>query len=137
MSEQSVVPMLSYEDGVAALEWLTRVFGFKELRRMVTPEGALAHGEMQAGDGMIMLATPSPEYEGPRTHREHCERARRWSEVPYIIDGVLVLLPDVEAHFARASAEGATILSPIETGGPGTRYRAEDLEGHRWMFMQR
>jgi uncharacterized glyoxalase superfamily protein PhnB len=43
----------------------------------------------------------------------------------------------VDAHFRRAREAGATILSEIETGGPGKRYRAEDLEGHRWMFMQR
>ena len=133
----SVVPMIAYEDGVAAMEWLSRVFRFREIRRMVGPDGRLAHGEMAAGDGIIMLATPTPAYEGPRTHREHCEQARAWSEVPYIIDGVMVSLHDVESHFANASAEGATILSSIERGGPGTRYRAEDLAGHRWMFIER
>jgi len=25
----------------------------------------------------------------------------------------------------------------VESGGPGKRYRAEDLEGHRWMFTER
>jgi uncharacterized glyoxalase superfamily protein PhnB len=37
----------------------------------------------------------------------------------------------------RAEREGATILSDLEDGPPARRYRAEDLEGHRWMFMQR
>jgi PhnB protein len=49
----------------------------------------------------------------------------------------LVYVDDVEQHFENAKAKGATILSEIETGGPGTRYRAEDLEGQRWMFMQK
>ena len=129
--------MLAYEDGIAAMDWLSRVFGFQEIRRMVGPDGRLAHGEMAAGDGIIMLATPTPAYEGPRKHRAHCDQARRWSEVPYVIDGVMVSLRDVESHFARASAGGATILSPLERGGPGTRYRVEDLEGHRWMFIER
>jgi len=31
---------------------------------------------------------------------------------------------------------GAIILSPLEYGAPGTRYRAEDMEGQRWMFLQ-
>ena len=62
--------------------------------------------------------------------------AAAWSETPYIINGVLIYVDDVEAHFARANARGATILSGLEHGGPGTRYRAEDLEGQRWMFMQ-
>ena len=132
-----VIPMLAYEDGFAALAWLSRAFGFRERTRMAGPDGRLAHGEMEAGDGLVMLATPSPHYESPRTHRASCERARRWSEVPWVIDGVLVYVPDVDAHYARARAAGAIILSEPEDGFPGRRYRAEDPEGHRWMFMAR
>jgi uncharacterized glyoxalase superfamily protein PhnB len=50
---------------------------------------------------------------------------------------VLVLVPDLDRHFRRARKAGATMLSNIEEGPPGRRYRAEDLEGHRWFFMQR
>jgi len=57
--------------------------------------------------------------------------------VPYIINGVLVFVTDVEQHFKLASERGATILTGLESGGPGTRYRVEDLEGQRWMFMER
>jgi len=89
------------------------------------------------GDGLIMLATPTPDYESPRRHRQTCEQAGKWSSVPYIIDGVLVYVDDVDAHYERARAAGATFLSEIEEGGPGRRYRAEDLEGHRWFFFQR
>jgi len=133
---QRVVPMLAYEDGVAALEWLAKAFGFRERTRMLTPEGRLAHGEMEAGGGLIMLATPTPEYEGPKRHREHCEQARKWSAVPWIIDGVLVYVDDLDAHYECAKKAGAVILSEPEGGFPGKRYRAEDLEGHRWMFLQ-
>jgi PhnB protein len=136
--EPEVVPMLAYEDGSAAMNWLAKAFGFDEVVRMLGPDGRLSHGEMMTGEeGMIMLATPSPHYQSPRHHRESCEAAARWSEVPYVVDGVLVYVWDVDAHFERARAAGATILSPVESGGPGKRYRAEDLEGHRWMFMQR
>jgi PhnB protein len=138
--EPEVVPMLAYEDGPAAMDWLARAFGFIEIVRMVGQDGRLSHGEMGTGEeagGLIMLATPTPAYESPKHHRETCEAAATWSKVPYIIDGVLVYVWDVDAHFQRARDAGATILSEIETGGPGKRYRAEDLEGHRWMFMQR
>jgi PhnB protein len=121
-----VIPMLAYEDGVAALEWLARAFGFRERTRMLSQDGRLAHGEMEAGDGLIMLATPTPDYEAPRRHRESCERARRWSAVPWVIDGVLVFVASVDEHFARATREGATILSGPEDGFPARRYRAED-----------
>jgi PhnB protein len=136
MTEQAAIPMLAYEDGVAALEWLARAFGFVEKQRML--DGSrLSHGEMDTGGGLVMLATPSPHYQGPRRHRESCEAARRWSDVPWVVDGVLVYVDDVEAHFQRAKAAGATILTEPEGDSPGKRYRVEDLEGHRWMFMER
>jgi len=137
MPEPGVIPMIAYEDGGAAMDWLARVFGFRERTRMMGDEGILAHGEMETDDGLIMLATPSPQYEGPKHHREHCEPARNWSNVPWVIDGVLVYVNAIDQHFERAKREGATILSELEDGYPGRRYRAEDLEGHRWMFMQR
>ena len=139
MSEQEpgVIPMIAYEDGAAAMDWLARVFGFREQTRMMGNDGTLAHGEMQTDHGLIMLATPSPNYEAPKHHREHCERARNWSSVPWVIDGALVYVNDIDEHFQRAKREGATILSELDDGFPGRRYRAEDLEGHRWMFMQR
>jgi|SRR5579864_2825579 len=129
--------MIAYEDGPAAMDWLARAFGFRERARMVDATGRLTHGEMEAGRGLIMLATPSPHYQGPRRHREQCAAAAQWSTVPYIVDGALVYVDDVDTHYARARAAGATILSEIEAGEHGKRYRAEDLEGHRWMFMER
>ena len=135
-STPTVVPMLSYEDGIAALEWLCNAFGFRETARFTTPDGKLSHGEMATGNGLIMLASPTPEYRGPKRHREVCEQARKWSEVPWIIDGVLVYVNDLDRHFQRAKAAGATMLSEIEEGPPGRRYRAEDLEGHRWFFFE-
>ena len=132
-----VIPMIAYENGPAAMDWLARAFGFTERTRMTEPDGRLSHGEMEAGDGMIMMAPPSPHYHGPKRHRDESEAARRWSEVPYIIDGVLVYVENVDAHIEKARAAGATILSEVESGGPGKRYRAEDLEGHRWMFVER
>jgi PhnB protein len=129
--------MIAYEDGVAALAWLARAFGFTERVRMTDESGRLTHAEMQAGDGVIMLATPTREYQGPKRHREWCERAARWSATPYIVDGVLVYVDDVESHARTARAAGASILTDVEHDEHGRRYRVEDLEGHRWMFMER
>jgi uncharacterized glyoxalase superfamily protein PhnB len=129
--------MIAYADGVAALDWLAKAFGFHERERRLGKDGRLSHGEMETGAGVIMLATPTPDYQGPKEHREECEAARRWSSVPYIIDGVLVYVDDARSHFERAQAAGATILSPLEETEDGVRYRAEDIEGHRWMFIQR
>ena len=81
-STPAVIPMISYEDGIAALEWLRRAFGFRETARLTTPEGKLSHGEMEAGNGLIMLASPTPEDRSPKRHRESCGQARKtWKAI--------------------------------------------------------
>ena len=118
----TVIPMLCYEDGPAALDWLVRAFGFRERTRELGADGQLMHGEVETGDGVIMLATPTPAYQGPRRHRQDCAAARQWMDVPWVIDGVLVYVEDVEQHYARAVQAGATILTALEDGFPGRRY---------------
>ena len=89
------------------------------------------------GPDIIMIATPTPGYESINKHRLHCEQMNKWLQVPWIINGLLVYVDNVDRHFERAKENGAEILSAIEEGFPGTRYRCADIEGHRWMFMQK
>jgi uncharacterized glyoxalase superfamily protein PhnB len=129
----TVTPMLSYEDAGAAAEWLVRVFGFQETTRYTEDGGQVTHVELAIGDGMVMLGSP-PGYANPLRLRE-TEFGKAWNETPFVIDGVHVYVEDVEAHFAHAKEAGATILSEPQDEPFGDRqYRAEDLEGHRWMF---
>jgi uncharacterized glyoxalase superfamily protein PhnB len=137
MQDQSVFPMMAYEDAAAAMDWLARAFGFVERRRMTDKEGRVVHGELELSGNTVMVASPTPDYRGPKRHAEACEQARRWLKVPWVIDGVLVFVVDIDSHFTRARSEGATMLSEIESGGPGRLYRAADPEGHRWMFVER
>ncbi len=46
-----------------------------------------------------------------------------------------VYVDDLDAHFAHATAAGATIVSEIHQHGYRA-YSAEDLEGRRWTFAQ-
>lgn len=134
---QQFIPMLAYEDGHAAMDWLCKAFGFTEKTRMSDDAGKLSHGELAMGDAIIMLSSPTPDYQSPKHHRMNCKIADDWYRVPYIINGVLVYVEDVSAHYERARTAGAVILSTPEDGFPGLRYRAEDIEGQRWMFLQR
>jgi uncharacterized glyoxalase superfamily protein PhnB len=134
---QAITPMLSYEDVAGAAAWLVAAFGFREELRYEDSEGRPTHVELRLGEGAVMLGNPSPRYESPKTHREHCQAAARWSETPFVVDGVHVYVDDVEAHLERARAAGARILSEVEDTPFGDRhYRVEDLEGHRWMFAE-
>ena len=137
---QTVVPMMAYEDAATAIDWLMRAFGFEEVadQRYIEEDGRVGHAELRVGEGAsIFVATPTPDYVSPKRHREECEVAARWSSVRWVVDGLMVYVDDVTAHAERAEAAGAEMLSPVREGPDGLRYRAEDLEGHRWMFVGR
>jgi len=137
MPDQTVFPMMAYENAAAAMDWLVRTFGFVELKRMTDKLGRVVHGELELSGNTVAVASPTPDYQGPKRHAQNCEQARQWLKVPWVIDGVLVFVDDINSHFTRAQHEGATMLGEIENGGPGRLYRAADLEGHRWMFVER
>jgi uncharacterized glyoxalase superfamily protein PhnB len=138
---QTIVPMLAYEDAGSAIGWLTDAFGFSEREgsRFTADDGTVTHAELDVGDGsVVFLSTPTPDYESPRHHRENCEPAAKWSDVPWVIDGLMVQVDDIDAHYTRARAAGAEVLrGPEDVPDIGVRlYTAEDVEGHRWMFTQ-
>lgn len=138
---QTVVPFIAYEDAAAAIDWLTLAFGFREneAARRTGEDGTIGHAELDVGDGSIVfLSTPTPEYQNPKRHRETCAAAAKWSDNPWVIDGLMVEVDDVDGHHEQASAAGAVVLRPPEdVGAVGRLYSVEDVEGHRWMFVQR
>ena len=139
MAEQRIVPFIAYEDAAAAIDWLTRAFGFveNESQRYTEGDGRVTHAELSLQGATIYLANPTPEYVSPKRHRSECEAMRRALDNPYVVDGHFVEVDAVDAHFDRARAAGAEILREPCDGGHGYRiYVAEDVEGHRWMFAQ-
>ena len=49
----------------------------------------------------------------------------------------MVIVDDVDAHYARAVAAGAEILAePTDMEYGEREYTALDLDGHRWTFAQ-
>ena len=114
-----VVPMLTYADGPAAMDWLVAAFGFEEQTRWLDDEGEVAHGELRAGDGLVMVASTHDGYEGPTAHRAHCAQADAWLQSPYVVDGALVYVDDIDAHYARAV--GGRSADPVADRGRRTR----------------
>ena len=134
----AAIPMLSYEDPARAADWIAEAFGFRETGRWANADGRPLHVNMEGSGALIMLGSPGPGYQNPRHHAEVCDHARAWLSTPFFVDGVLVYVDDIDTHFERARVSEATVLSPLEDNSEvGQRqYRAEDLEGHRWMFAQ-
>ena len=115
-----IIPYLYYRDVPAALDWLSRVFGFSEVLRHVTPRGGM-HAEMLLGGRRIMLGGKGPEGLTP-------------AETGTATQGVFVYVNDVAAHYARALAAGAATDGPPTDHGYGLTYTVHDLDGHPWFF---
>jgi uncharacterized glyoxalase superfamily protein PhnB len=123
-------PRLAYLDEAAALEYLTRVFGFRELREARRGSGTRADpmlAWLAFGDGIVMIGRANHEI-----HRIYSPAEVGQSTVMINVD-----VDDIDAHYARAVAAGARITMPLEDAFYGDRrYEATDLEGHRWHFSE-
>ncbi len=121
---QRARPYLLYADAAAALEWLSQVLGFAEVERWVDTAGVVREAEIAAGETSIGLAGCGTDLwtakglRGPFGH------------------GTIVHVEDVDAHYARAIAEGA-VADPPEDQPYGVRtYTVTDPEGHEWYIWQ-
>lgn len=126
LGHQRIVPALTYADAPAAIAWLCRVFGFEEVRRMEVGDGRIGNAALSLNGEQIMLASPFDEA-GTKSPRD----------LPALHQQITVYVDEVDAHFARAQAEGAEILAePADQFWGARSYWVQDLEGHRWTFQQ-
>jgi PhnB protein len=56
-----ITPYLLYEDCAAAIDWLTKAFGFRETVRFADEEGVVTHAELRLEDGVVFLGHPSAD----------------------------------------------------------------------------
>lgn len=120
----AVIPVLVYEDIEAAHDFLVGTFGLTSGGLHRLDDGTVVHGEVRNGDAPIWLhrATADAQMASPR-------------EAGMAHGGLEVIVPDVDAHFARARAAGARIDREPEDQDYGLReYGARDSENHRWWF---
>ena len=124
VGQVTMYPIIAYDDAVAAIEWLQRVFAFQPLMVMTGENGEVGHAELRLGNGVIMPTTRNraPDPENP------------WTQ-PLATQGLYVALDNVDAHYEHAVSAGADILRPLADTPYGSReYSARDLEGNLWSF---
>jgi uncharacterized glyoxalase superfamily protein PhnB len=121
---QTITPYLLYEDGEAAIDFLTRAFGFREVERQIGGAGGLhAELELGPGGGRIYLGQPPGDFRNP--------------EVVGRTSSLYVLVDEVDAHHDRARAAGAEITEELNDLPFGhRRYGCVDPQGHEWFFAQ-
>ncbi len=123
---QRVTPYLLYSDVGSAIEYLERVFGFRETLRFAEPDGRVSHAEAVApGGGEVMLGDPGEGYRSP-------------AELGGVTQMVHVYVDDVNTHYETAQRAGAVIERELADQPYGDRsYAAVDPGGHRWFFATR
>jgi uncharacterized glyoxalase superfamily protein PhnB len=125
MSDPNIFPALRYRDAAAALDWLTRAFGFEETAVHRGDDGTIHHAQLRLGAGMVMFGQ----------HREDGWMGGKAPDPLRSTVSVYVVVPDPDAHHARARAAGADVVRELTDEDYGSReYSARDLEGNLWSF---
>jgi uncharacterized glyoxalase superfamily protein PhnB len=123
-----IYPRLAYRDELAAVDYLTRVFQFAEVREARTEWEGKYLCWMRVGTGVLMLGRANVD-----VHLIHSPMDAGLTTVI-----MHVYVHDIDSHYARAVAEGADVTMELEDAFYGERrYEATDPEGHRWHFGER
>lgn len=117
---KGVSPYLYYPDGAAALEWLSRVFGFREIARYVDEQNSVHEAEIAAGDTVIMMAGGREADPGEGK-------------------GLLMIVhvDDVQAQFQHVAAAGVKVKPPQEKPWGPITFAVRDPWGYQWDFWQK
>ncbi len=118
----SVIPTLALDDAVRAIEFYKQAFGATERMRMPTPDGRIAHAELEIGDSLVMLSDAFDQ-----------STVRPPKELGGTTAGVFLYVEDVDAVVQRAVDAGATVTMPVEDQFWGDRFGSlTDPFGHSW-----
>jgi uncharacterized glyoxalase superfamily protein PhnB len=110
---------IRYAKPATAARWLQETFGFEFLGDPPADDDQAHWIEFHIGHCALIL----------QRLEEALPETVATTHTPW------VFVDDLDAHFARAEAGGATIVEPIHQYGY-RGYTALDLEGHRWRFAQ-
>jgi uncharacterized glyoxalase superfamily protein PhnB len=118
----SVSPYLICAGAADAIAFYKRAFGAEEMFRLPGPDGKLVHACLAINGGTVMLSDEFPGY---------------GMVAPTTLGGspvtIHLMVPDVDAAFARAVEAGATVTMELADQFWGDRYGSlRDPFGHNW-----
>jgi uncharacterized glyoxalase superfamily protein PhnB len=114
-----VVPVLVYADVRAAVDWLCRVFGFKERTQIGDHRAQLGFGS-----GAVIVADATNGRRPPNADEDTTH-------------SVMVRVRDVDAHYRDVIAAGVQVPGDPADHPYGERqYSVRDPGGHLWTFTQ-
>ena len=128
--QPSVSPMLTVNDGAAAIDFYVKAFGAEELGRVPGPDGKrLFHAALRINGALVMLNDDFPEMNDGK------------SATPEALGGspvtIHLTVTDVDQKFQRAVDAGATVVMPLDDMFWGDRYgELRDPFGHLWSMGQ-
>ena len=118
----TATPYLIVQGAAQALDFYKSAFNAVETMRMPAPGGKVGHAEIRIGNSPIMLADEHPEmgYVGPQA----------LGGTPV---SLMLYVEDADAVFAKATAQGASVVKPMQNQFYGDRSgTVKDPFGHVW-----
>lgn len=115
-------PHLVCDGAAAAIDFYKEAFGAEEVMRLPGPTGKLMHASVMINGAMVLLVDEMPEYGvlGP-------------AKLGGSAVTLHLVVPDVDAAFARAIAAGGTETMAVADQFWGDRYGVlKDPFGHKW-----
>jgi uncharacterized glyoxalase superfamily protein PhnB len=117
----TVFPWRTYDDAHAAIAFLEHAFGAERNAFQQADDGSVEHAELSFGNGVVMVGSAKPGL-----------AATRGAGAPG--QGIYIVVDDPDAHFTRAQAAGAEIVTGLRDLGYSREYSARDPEGNVWHF---
>ena len=118
----TVAPYLAVDGAEQAIEFYKRAFGARERTRMQSPDGKIAHAELEIGDSVVMLSDPFPQF-----------ATKPPTELGGTSASVMMYVEDVDAVVKQAVDAGASLEREVEDQFWGDRFGAViDPFGHVW-----
>ena len=118
----TVTPYLAVDSASKAIDFYTRIFGAKERARLESPDGRVAHAEIELGNSLVMLADEFPEMGnlGPKSLGGEAIT-------------LTIYVDNVDATVDAAIKAGAKEIRPVADQFYGDRSgTVEDPFGYRW-----